>query len=326
MHNQLGTSSKLDQSSVSSSSEAQELDQVRRRLNGTSERIKFDDATSPLRELSLCHHHHHHIYKAECLREKSSQTQACHTSSHAHLETLKDTCQTIESENAIGRTTRLLEAEAEVENLSADRRHFWPRWPHGSRKTSAKTSHLNHRKPRRRNDDKHTPLSPSSLLLSLVIITSSLLFLLLSTTSYVTAYQLTNNLIANNLPPKFVHATSPTVLGGASNTGGAVNTVSPQSQTSSEIVVRVKEGPASIGKLIYTLKGEDPDEDPLTSGVLGTMASDLLRIENVPGNQANVYLRKELDRETTESHQVVITLTDGKLGRGNFNQSNLYRV
>lgn len=110
------------------------------------------------------------------------------------------------------------------------------------------------------------------------------------------AYQLTNNLIANNLPPKFI-------------TSGGSN---------SEIVVRVKEGSASIGKLIYTLKGEDPDEDPLTFGVLGSTASDLLRIENVPGNQANVYLRKELDRETTESHQVVITLTDGKLGRGNW--------
>lgn len=120
----------------------------------------------------------------------------------------------------------------------------------------------------------------------------------------VSAYQLTNNLIANNLPPKF--ATS----------------IAGHQVSNSEIVVRVKEGPASIGKLINTLKGEDPDEDPLTFGVLGSMASDLLRIENVPGNQANVYLRKELDRETTESHQVVITLTDGKLGRGNWVSSS----
>lgn len=119
--------------------------------------------------------------------------------------------------------------------------------------------------------------------------------------SYSEGYQLTNNLIANNLPPKFI--TSSTV---------------GQPSSNSEIVVRVKEGPASIGKLIYTLKAEDPDEDPLTFGVLGSMASDLLRIENVPENQANVYLRKELDRETTESYQVVITLTDGKLGRGNW--------
>ena len=113
------------------------------------------------------------------------------------------------------------------------------------------------------------------------------------------AYQLTNNLIANNSPPRFA-------------------SLAPALGSNSEIVVRVKEGPQSIGRLIFTLRGEDPDEDPLTFGVLGSLASDLLRVENVPGNQANVYLRKELDRETAESHQVVITLTDGKLGRGNW--------
>lgn len=125
--------------------------------------------------------------------------------------------------------------------------------------------------------------------------------LLLQLAQRIDSYQLANNLIANNLPPKFISSSS-----GSS------------AATNSEIVVRVKEGPASIGKLIYTLKGEDPDDDPLTFGVLGSMASDLLRIENVPGNQANVHLRKELDRETTESYQMVITLTDGKLGRGNW--------
>ena len=129
------------------------------------------------------------------------------------------------------------------------------------------------------------------------------------------AYQLTNNLIANNLPPKF--ATTSSSASGPSGGGGGGGGGS-SAGSNSEIVVRVKEGHQSIGKLIYTLRGEDPDEDPLTFGLLGSMASDLLRIENVPGNQANVYLRKELDRETTESHQVVITLTDGKLGRGNW--------
>lgn len=134
-----------------------------------------------------------------------------------------------------------------------------------------------------------------------IVITIIFLLLILgqSLSTFSFAYQLANNLIANNLPPKFIT----TQAGQTSN---------------SEIVVRVKEGAASIGKLIFTLKGEDPDDDPLTFGVLGSMASDLLRIENVPGNQANVYLRKELDRETTESYQVVITLTDGKLGRGNW--------
>jgi len=133
----------------------------------------------------------------------------------------------------------------------------------------------------------------------LLLFSSAILLAGSSAPLAVAAYQLSNNLIANNSPPKFVTS----LAGQASN---------------SEIVVRVKEGSASIGKLIYTLKGEDPDEDPLTFGVLGSMASDLLRIENVPSNQANVYLRKELDRETTESYQVVITLTDGKLGRGNW--------
>jgi hypothetical protein len=132
------------------------------------------------------------------------------------------------------------------------------------------------------------------------------------------SYQVTNNLIANNLPPKFVQSLSAAAGAAGATSGAGVGTGAAGTTTNSEIVVRVKEGPQSIGRLIYTLKGEDPDDDPLTFGVLGTMASDLLRVENVPGNQANVYLRKELDRETTESHQVVITLTDGKLGRGNW--------
>lgn len=152
----------------------------------------------------------------------------------------------------------------------------------------------------KRGDRKILLLSPIVILLLVTIGTLFVSIHSKSTTHLAaSAYQLTNNLIANNLPPKFVTATN----GQASN---------------SEIVVRVKEGPASIGKLIYTLRGEDPDDDPLTFGVLGSMASDLLRIENVPGNQANVYLRKELDRETTESYQMVITLSDGKLGRGNW--------
>lgn len=157
------------------------------------------------------------------------------------------------------------------------------------RRSSCKISHI----------QTQTTTNNKILLFSLVIITTVLVCSQLTISGGVSAYQLANNLIANNLPPKFITGTS----GVGSN---------------SEIVVRVKEGSASIGKLIYTLKGEDPDDDPLTFGVLGSLASDLLRIENVPGNQANVYLRKELDRETTESYQVVITLTDGKLGRGNW--------
>lgn len=88
-----------------------------------------------------------------------------------------------------------------------------------------------------------------------------------------------------------------------------------------EIVLRIKEGPGSLQREIYRLVGEDPDPgDQLQFGVLGAVAADLLRIENhTPArNQASVYLRKELDRETQDSYQLVLTLTDNKLGKGNF--------
>ncbi|RWS14756.1 cadherin-23-like protein [Dinothrombium tinctorium] len=120
-------------------------------------------------------------------------------------------------------------------------------------------------------------------------------------------YRLTTTLIwfiifdyvtaSNNFPPRFV--TNPA-------TGG------------SEIIVRVREGPSSLGKEIHRLVGEDPDGDLLTFGVLGALGSDILHIENVKPNQAIVYLRKELDRETRDSYSLVLTLTDGKLGKGNF--------
>lgn len=86
----------------------------------------------------------------------------------------------------------------------------------------------------------------------------------------------------------------------------------------SEIVVRVKEGPSSLNKEIYRLEGDDPDGDSLTFGVLGRIGQDLLRIENIAPNKAVVYLRKKLDREITDSYTLILTLTDGKLGKGNF--------
>ena len=55
-----------------------------------------------------------------------------------------------------------------------------------------------------------------------------------------------------------------------------------------------------LGTLIYRLKGYDPDGDPLTFGVRNSYGSDILRIESVGSNEANVFLNKELDREVNE--------------------------
>lgn len=96
-----------------------------------------------------------------------------------------------------------------------------------------------------------------------------------------------------NLPPRFV------VLPGYSP----------------DIVLTIKEGNSSLNKALYVLGGEDPNGDKLRFGVLGPIGNDILRIENdVPtSNQATIYLKKELDRETQPSYSLVLTLTDGKL-------------
>lgn len=86
----------------------------------------------------------------------------------------------------------------------------------------------------------------------------------------------------------------------------------------SEIVVRVKEGSSSLSKEIYHLSGEDPDGDNLQFGVLGTLGRDLLKIESISSTEAKIYLKKELDREIQDSYTLVLTLTDGKLGKGNY--------
>lgn len=67
----------------------------------------------------------------------------------------------------------------------------------------------------------------------------------------------------------------------------------------SEIVLRLKEGPDTpVGSLIYRLRGSDPDKDPLIFGIRETgYGSDVLRIENLGNNEANLYLAQELDRE-----------------------------
>uniref|UniRef100_W4VR90 Putative cadherin egf lag seven-pass g-type receptor n=1 Tax=Corethrella appendiculata TaxID=1370023 RepID=W4VR90_9DIPT len=87
----------------------------------------------------------------------------------------------------------------------------------------------------------------------------------------------------------------------------------------SEIVLRLKEGvDTPIGTLIYKLKGYDPDGDPLTFGVRTTLDSDIIRIEKSGVNEANLYLDKELDREAKDEYSLILTLTDDRLGEGNF--------
>lgn len=89
----------------------------------------------------------------------------------------------------------------------------------------------------------------------------------------------------------------------------------------SEIVVVVKEGPESVGRELLRISGEDADGDDLTFGIQSSsFGSDLVNISNnVPTrNSAIVFLIKELDREKKDSYNVVLTLTDGKLGRDKF--------
>ncbi|XP_046612201.1 cadherin-23 isoform X1 [Neodiprion virginianus] len=86
-----------------------------------------------------------------------------------------------------------------------------------------------------------------------------------------------------------------------------------------EIVVRLKEGPATpVGSLIYRLRAVDPDGDVLSFGLREQPGSDVIRVERITSNEANVYLNKELDRETRDEYPLVLTLTDGRLGDGNY--------
>ncbi|GBP37114.1 Cadherin-23 [Eumeta japonica] len=72
-----------------------------------------------------------------------------------------------------------------------------------------------------------------------------------------------------------------------------------------EIVIRLKEGPDTPpGSLIYRLKGVDPDGDTLKFGIREQIGSDILRLEAISSNEANIYLVKELDREASEGNFV----------------------
>ncbi|XP_065338722.1 cadherin-23 isoform X2 [Cloeon dipterum] len=84
-----------------------------------------------------------------------------------------------------------------------------------------------------------------------------------------------------------------------------------------EIVLRLKEG-TPAGSLIYRLRGFDPDGDSLTFGVREHAGQEILSIKRVNDYEAHIYLKKELDRELRDEYALVLTLTDGRLGDGNF--------
>ncbi|KAM8704917.1 hypothetical protein ACLKA7_009385 [Drosophila subpalustris] len=87
----------------------------------------------------------------------------------------------------------------------------------------------------------------------------------------------------------------------------------------SEIVLRLKESPETkVGSHIYTLRGYDPDNDPLIFGKRNSHDSEIIRIESTGGNEAKVYLAKELDRETQDEYAIVLTLTDSHYSDHNY--------
>ena len=103
---------------------------------------------------------------------------------------------------------------------------------------------------------------------------------------------------------------------------------------------RLREGPDTPpGTVIYRAKGFDSDGDQLTFGILNLKTADkssadkfnnnndLLEIVNEENsNEANVVLRRFLDAETESEHQLILTLTDDRLGAGNFITQSLLIV
>ncbi|KAF5304330.1 hypothetical protein FQA39_LY09709 [Lamprigera yunnana] len=86
-----------------------------------------------------------------------------------------------------------------------------------------------------------------------------------------------------------------------------------------EIVLRLKEGNETpVGSIIYKLRGIDPDGDKLQFGIKPLSGSEVIRLESASTNEAKIYLNQELDREIREEYPLVLTLTDGRLGTGNY--------
>ena len=89
-------------------------------------------------------------------------------------------------------------------------------------------------------------------------------------------------------------------------------------QEGSAIVVRLKEGPHTPpGTEIFKLKAEDSDGDLVIFAVVRD-PDQIIRVENLGSNEAVVVLTEELDAEQKRKHELVLGLTDGKLGNGKF--------
>lgn len=70
-------------------------------------------------------------------------------------------------------------------------------------------------------------------------------------------------------------------------------------ESGGEIVLKLKEGAEAtpVGSVIYRIKASDADGDALQFGLQGQAANELLRVQPVSHNEADLQLIKELDRE-----------------------------
>lgn len=93
------------------------------------------------------------------------------------------------------------------------------------------------------------------------------------------------------------------------------------------VVIPLKEGlDTPPGTVIYRAKGFDPDGDPLVFGVISRSDDGLVEVVNENNNEASIVLKKYLDAEVQNEHQLVLTLTDSRLGNGNFMTQSLLIV
>jgi hypothetical protein len=76
-------------------------------------------------------------------------------------------------------------------------------------------------------------------------------------------------------------------------------------ESGGEIVLKLKEGAEGtpVGSVIYRIKASDADGDALQFGLQGQVANELLRIQPVGNNEADLQLIKELDREVKKTNK-----------------------